>query len=80
MRALFPLLLLAGCAAHQQAPRISCPDPVAIPAVPPRVRTAEQIASFAIRLELAREAERGRGNACAAALDELNAWIRSNAQ
>lgn len=80
MRALIIVLLLAGCAVKAEAPRISCPGPVSVPAAPPRIRTADHIAEFAIRLEVAREAERSRGNACAAALNDLNAWIRSNAQ
>lgn len=42
-----------------------CPSPVAVPAPLPRVHTQDQLGQFAIRLEIAREQERARGDACA---------------
>lgn len=75
MRAVVLLLLLAGCAAHPQPPAVDCPGAVGVPAAPPRVRTPKVLASFAIRLELAREAERARGDKCAAAVVTLQNWI-----
>lgn len=39
-----------------------CPHPVAVPLALPRVHTLEQLNAFAIELELAREAERARGD------------------
>lgn len=56
------LALLAGCAAQ---PRPTCPGSIPVPAP---LRPHENVGRLEIRVELAREAERARGDACAAAL------------
>lgn len=62
------LLCLAGCAvAPLPTPpvppaAVKCPGPVAIPAALPHLHTQEQLLQFAIRLEVAREDERARGD------------------
>jgi hypothetical protein len=81
VRALAVLLLLAGCAAKPTPvppPAVDCPSSVGVPAAPPRVRTPKVLAQFAISLELAREAERGRGDKCAAAVETLERWIEDH--
>lgn len=66
------VVLLAGCGIEAPlCPAVSpvvvrdCPPSVAVPAPLPRVHTQDQLAEFAITLELAREKERARGDACA---------------
>ena len=72
IRAVAIALLLAGCSAP--APRFPpCPPTVAVPAAAPRKPTRAQADAQEIRVEIAREAERRRGNACAAALDARDA-------
>jgi len=75
MRWLPVLLLLAGCAApHRVLPALpACPGPVAEPAALPHVRTPAQIGKYATAVELAREQERARGDACAARAAALEA-------
>ena len=71
-------LLLGACVAHPAAVQqatLSCPPPVAVPAPLPHVRTPDMLAAFEVRVELAREAERARGDACAAAVAERDAII-----
>lgn len=78
MRAAALMLLLSGCATPGVAvlPAFpDCPGPIAIPAAPPRIRTPERIGRFAVALELAREAERARGDACAAAVEAMRRFI-----
>jgi hypothetical protein len=73
MRALLVAVLLTGCGAHV-APRPAavtadlpaCPAAPATPAPLPRVRTTAMLLRYEINLELAREAERRRGDDCAA--------------
>ncbi len=79
MRILAVALLLVGCGVTQP-PTADCPPPARVPAAPPRIRTPAMIARFAVELELAREAERRRGDACAAAVEALTAWIRKRQQ
>lgn len=76
MRWVALLLLLSGCAAVETMPAAlrTCAAPVAEPAPLPRVRTPEQLGQFAVRLELAREAERRRGDDCAGVVRALNEW------
>jgi hypothetical protein len=76
---LLSALLLTACAT-KPAPLVpadlqQCAPSVAIPAPAPRVRTPAQIGQLEIRVELAREAERSRGDDCADRLARLNAWI-----
>jgi hypothetical protein len=52
-------------------PIVICPPSVAVPAPLPRIHTQEQLGAFAIELELAREAERARGDACSRTVAEL---------
>lgn len=79
IRALCVLLSLSGCASKPlltvPASLTSCADPVAVPAPLPRIRTMSQVSHFAIALELAREAERRRGDDCAKKLADLNRLI-----
>jgi hypothetical protein len=69
MRGLLLVLALVGCASEPPScptpPVVArdCPGPVAVPAPLPRVHTQDQLAQFAIRLEIAREQERARGDA-----------------
>ena len=64
MRAALALALaLAGCAPDAMPPAApTCPASVAVPAGLPRVRSVDALGQYAIRLELAREAERSRGD------------------
>lgn len=71
-------LLLAGCATSTtncQLPPVSladCPPSVPIPrGLPSKKPTPVQIADLEIRVELAREAERRRGDACAQAVHSV---------
>jgi hypothetical protein len=62
------VLLVAACSAPTSVvpPELRyCPPRPAKPAPPPAARTREQLAEFATREELAREAERARGDVCA---------------
>lgn len=83
MRAAFlAAALLGGCATAPALPPVPaalthCPCAPSVPAPPPRVRTPERIARFAVALELAREAERARGDACAETLEALNDWLQA---
>lgn len=76
MRWLFVALPLAGCATPPIFPE--CPPSVAIPAPLPRIRTMAMLDAFEIRVELAREAERRRGDACAAAVVVRDVWIAAH--
>ena len=69
MRALSVIaaLFVAGCSAHPPVSQ-TCPPPVAVPAGAPHKPTAAQVGALEVRVETAREAERARGDACAAAL------------
>ena len=63
IRVLLVALTVAGCAQTPApisvgADLLTCPDPPPPPAAPPRIRTAAQLAQFAVDLELAREATR----------------------
>lgn len=75
MRWVALLLLLSGCAAVPDGLR-TCAARVPEPAPLPRVRTPEQLGQFAVRLELAREAERRRGDDCAGVVRALNEWMK----
>ncbi len=63
------VLLLAGCASRPQFTG-TCPPSVPVPAGIGRHPTAKQVGELEVRVELAREAERQRGDECAAALEE----------
>lgn len=75
------LMTLAGCAASPvAAPAVpadlqACAGSVPVPLALPRVRTVDQLGAYATRLELAREAERRRGDDCAERLARLNVWV-----
>lgn len=70
-RAIILLALLAGCSAvPPQFP--PCPPSVSVPAP---LRKGENVGKLEIRVELAREAERSRGDACADAVAARDAWI-----
>lgn len=78
-------LALAACAVKQMAAQWSvpadlreCPASVSVPASLPKIRTPAQIGQYATDVELAREAERARGDDCADKLSRLNAWIGKN--
>lgn len=75
MRALLLVALLAGCAVapKPRAPTTACPPPVPVPAGLSGHHRPAAIAALEIRVELAREAERRRGDDCAAALREVTA-------
>jgi hypothetical protein len=78
IRSVALVIVLAGCAATPAPPppvrpvcQCQCPPSVAVPAPLSRVHTLEQLNAFAIALEVAREAERARGDACARTVLEL---------
>lgn len=78
MKPLLAALLLAGCATAPvcplpPTPTTVCPPAVPVPAGLPRIHTQQQNNALEIRVELAREAERRRGDACAQALGEVMA-------
>ena len=76
MRAAWLSFVLVACSAHPiPPPTLSCPPSIAVPAPLTKVRTPDMLAAFQVRVELAREAERARGDACAAALAERDALI-----
>jgi len=63
IRVLLVTAMVAGCAQTSApisvgADLLTCPDPPPPPAAPPRIRTAAQLAQFAVHLELAREKTR----------------------
>lgn len=70
--------LVAACG-HEPPPSalvvhasdLPCPERPPIPHGVPRVRTPEQIGRYANDVELAREAERARGDQCEASLNAL---------
>lgn len=71
IRALVMALLLAGCSATPpQFP--ACPGSIPVPAA---LRKGENVGKLQIRVELAREEERARGDACAASADAMRKWI-----
>lgn len=72
--ALALILLLVGCARAVPVFPV-CPPPVPVPASVPRVRTQAQMNQLEVAVELAREAERHRGDACADAAAARDAWI-----
>lgn len=87
-RALVLAAALAGCCAGGEPPRpaparpqpsamqralAECPPPPPAPAPLPRVLPSAQLAQLAADLEAARQAERRRGDACAAMLRVLAA-------
>lgn len=74
MRMALILLLLSACVAEVPVELRACAAPVAEPAPLPRVRDLDQLGRFAVRVELAREAERRRGDDCAGKVRALNAW------
>lgn len=68
------LLLLAGCTTAP--PKFSaCPPAPLTPAPAPKKATAKMISDLEIRVEIAREAERARGDACAEAVRERDLWM-----
>lgn len=69
---LIPLLLVVGCTAVPSPPDPICPDPVKVPA---QIGKKESVGSLQIRVELARLAERRRGDLCAADADALRKYI-----
>lgn len=75
IRAVALVALLAGCSAPVPPTFPACPTSVRVPASLPRNPTRAQADALEIRVELAREAERERGDACAAAAAAMRAWI-----
>jgi hypothetical protein len=80
--ALLLVLILTNCANKVDSavflPPVNCPPPLAKPANPPKIRSLASIASFAIRLQEAREQERKRGDECSASLDAVLATIKNH--
>lgn len=77
IRMVLVVLVLTGCSIGQSVPTFpACPAPIPVPAPTVRKPNAKQIAQLEIRVELAREAERARGDACAEAVMERDQWIR----
>ncbi len=77
IRAAALAVLLAGCAAPTVPSDLrSCANQPPTPASLRRVHTHAEGGAFAIRLELAREAERARGDECADKLQRLNEWMK----
>jgi hypothetical protein len=78
MRWIALMLALSACAAPPAPPPPdlqACAARVPVPRGLPRVRTVAQIGAYATQVELAREAERRRGDDCADRLARLNDWI-----
>lgn len=73
IRAMALACLLCSCGAHVPPQFRSCPDPVPVPAA---LRKGESIGKLEIRVELAREDERARADACAEAVIERDNWIK----
>lgn len=77
MRAIILCAILAGCAI--ETPRPPAPDfpecPASIP-IPAPLRKHETVGALEIRVEIAREDERARGDACAAAVDAMRAFLK----
>jgi hypothetical protein len=73
-RTLALLALLAGCSVSPpQPPQFpACPGSVPVPAA---LRKGESVGKLEIRVEIGREAERARGDACAASSDAMRKWI-----
>lgn len=71
------LTLLVGCSAPVSvvhAPSFpECPASIPIPAP---LRKHETVGALEIRVEIAREDERARGDACAAAVDAMRAFLK----
>jgi hypothetical protein len=79
MRIVVVLVLLSGCSTVSGAPQFpECPAPVPVPAPSARIHTPHEIGKLEIRVELARERERKRGDACAAAVDAMKAWMENH--
>jgi hypothetical protein len=90
MKGWFVLLILGAltiaqsCTSHVAAPIappprpppvVSCPAAPAAPPAPPHVVSVERLGAAYHALDLARLAERKRGDACAAAVSDLKQWI-----
>jgi hypothetical protein len=76
IRLLALALLLSGCATAAAPPRFpSCPLPISVPAPAPLHPTHAQISQLEVAVELAREAERRRADACASAVAAMQRWI-----
>ena len=81
------VLLVGACGAPHLKPTVvhasdmPCPEHPAAPRPLPHVRTPQRIGEYATEVELAREAERHRGDQCAGSLADLldlavrNGWI-----
>lgn len=65
-------LLVTGCTTVSPPQFPPCPPSVAVPAP---LHKGENVGKLEIRVELAREAERSRGDACADAVAARDAWI-----
>jgi hypothetical protein len=72
-RALILLALLAGCSGPAPVIVPDCPGPVPVPAP---LHAHENVGKLEIRVELAREAEKKRGDACASSVDAMRVWIK----
>jgi hypothetical protein len=74
IRSVALLALLAGCSMARVPPQFpACPAPGP---VPEPLRPHEAVGALEIRVELAREAERRRADACADAVAARDEWIR----
>jgi hypothetical protein len=84
---LIVLLVLASCAASvpPAPPRqiadipaelMTCPAPPPEPPLLPPIVTTDRLKSGFHALDVARQAERRRGDICAERLEQLNLWIR----
>lgn len=70
--------LLVGCGHPEPLTIAACPPEIPVPAPIPRIRTTQMVSALQIREDLAREAERARGNACAQSNSELTAWVQAH--
>lgn len=78
MRCVVIALLIAGCSAHVAPMFPDCPPDVSAPPPIPRKHTPLQVAKLEIGVELWGEQERDRGDACAAAVEARDQWIRGH--
>lgn len=79
VRALTLLVFLGACSTAPPPPvfKADCPPPVPVPMAAPAHPTQAQKNALEVRVELGREAERVRGDACRAAVTERDTWINT---
>jgi hypothetical protein len=86
VRALALAILLAACDAEPlptpplPPPVVTCPAALPVPAALPRVVSLDQLAAAYHAVDVARQAERTRGDLCADSAHRLDSWINEDSQ